>query len=161
MRTLLLFLTLWLAVWPAGHAADRAALPWARDLTADTRDLKPLVLMFSASDCGYCRQLEADELLPTVRSGEYAGRVRVRKISLDAGESVVDFDGHSAPTARVASRYRVWVTPTVILLGPDGTELAERMVGVGTPDFYGAYLDRSIRQAERRLTRLADNRDTP
>jgi thioredoxin-related protein len=160
MRTVLLVPLLWLAVWSTGHAADGPGLPWVKDLAAETRDPRPLVLMFSASDCGYCRQLEADELLPTVRSGDYAVRVRMRKISLDSGESVMDFDGRSTPTDEIASRYRVWVTPTVILLGPDGTELSERLVGVGTPDFYGAYLDRSIRQAERRLTQLADSRNT-
>ena len=134
-----------------GPTANADGLPMVRNFAADTGDHMPLVLMFSASDCGYCSRLEDEELLPVIRSGQYASRVRIRKISLDPGHYVTDFDGRSTATEAFDNRYRVGVTPTVILLGPDGAELAERLVGFGTSGFYGAYLARSIRQAERHL----------
>lgn len=151
MRALFISFLLCLTVVGIACAGDADGLPTVRDFAADTGDHMPLVLMFSASDCGYCSRLEVEELLPVIRSGQYASRVRIRKISLDPGQYVTDFDGRRTATEEIASRYEVGVTPTVILLGPDGAELAERLVGIGTTGFYGAYLDRSIRQAEWRL----------
>lgn len=39
------------------------------------------------------------------------------------------------------------LAPTVLLLGPSGRELAERLVGAGVPDFYGAYLEQRLATA--------------
>jgi thioredoxin-related protein len=153
MRTLLISFLLCLITIGLLHADETDGLPMVRDFAADTGNQMPLVLMFAASDCGYCSRLEVDELLPVIRNGQYANRVRIRKISLDPGQYVNDFDGRRTATEEIASRYQVGVTPTVILLGPNGAELAERLVGIGTTGFYGAYLDRSIRQAEQRLLR--------
>jgi hypothetical protein len=38
------------------------------------------------------------------------------------------------------------MAPTVLFMGPEG-EIAERLVGYGSPDFYGAYLEQRIAQA--------------
>jgi hypothetical protein len=40
--------------------------------------------------------------------------------------------------------------PTVAFLGPDG-ELAERLLGYQSADFYGAYLDDRIAEAAAKL----------
>jgi len=42
-------------------------------------------------------------------------------------------------------------TPTVLFFGPDGRELAERLVGVAVPDFYGDYLSARLSEARRKL----------
>lgn len=124
---------------------------FTENLQADTASGKPLVVMFSSSSCGYCARLEEEQFVPLLISGQYRGRILIRKLSLDAGRSAVDVDGTRVATDSIAGRYGVLVTPTVLLLGPGGAELAERLVGIGLPDFYGAYLDRSIRAAERAL----------
>jgi len=129
-------------------------MPVTRDLRADAGTGKPLVVMFSRSDCGFCRQLEAEQFLPLLRAGDYAERIVLRKLSLDSGQRILDLDGIQVETREIASRYRVFVTPTVLLLGPDGREIAERLVGLGIADFYWGYLERAIRQAERRLEGL-------
>ena len=40
---------------------------------------------------------------------------------------------------------------TVLFLGAKGEDLAERLVGVAVPDFYGEYLDARLQQARARL----------
>lgn len=145
-----------LAAEPLAFDEAVDTMPFTRDLRADTGTGKPLVVMFSRSDCGYCRRLEAEQFAPLLRAGSYAERIVVRKLSLDPGQRVLDVDGIQVETREVASRYRVFVTPTVLLLGTDGREIAERLVGLGLADFYWAYLERAIRQAERRLEELGE-----
>jgi hypothetical protein len=44
----------------------------------------------------------------------------------------------------------VKIAPTLVFLGPDG-EIAERLVGYGSPDFFSAYLDDRIDAAKRAI----------
>jgi len=56
-----------------------------------------------------------------------------------------------ADSPRDLSRhYRVRLAPTVLFLGPQG-EVADRLVGYGSPDFFGAYLEQRIAQARSAL----------
>jgi len=104
----------------------------------------PILLEFSALDCGYCRQLEDEFLIPMLISGDYAGKVVMRRLLLDTGAQVTDFNGERVAATQVASRYRAWVTPTMVFIDGRGHELAERIVGINTPELFGAYLDACI-----------------
>ena len=42
--------------------------------------------------------------------------------------------------------WQVKVAPTVLFLGRDGAEVADRLIG-GSPDFYHGYLERRLEQA--------------
>ena len=65
----------------------------------------------------------------------------------------------SAPARRTgcsipADQARAWkarFAPTVLFLGPNGQELAERLVGVAVPDFYGEYLEARLTEARSKL----------
>ena len=46
--------------------------------------------------------------------------------------------------------HKVRLAPTVLFIGPQG-ELAERLVGYGSPDFFGAYLEQRISQSRAAL----------
>jgi thioredoxin-related protein len=107
----------------------------------------PLVLMFSASHCGYCVRVEQEFLGPMQISGYYEGRALIRKVRIDHGNEVVDFDGQRVEASQLARRYHVTVTPTVVFLDGAGQQLTEKRVGLMTPDFYGGYLDESINTA--------------
>jgi len=39
----------------------------------------------------------------------------------------------------------------VLFLGPNGQEIAERLVGLGSNDFYGAHLDERLATARKAL----------
>ena len=110
-----------------------------------------LVLEFSSEYCDYCRKLEELFLLPMQRNDEYDAKVLIRTVSLDSYETVIDFDGRLLDTRRFAARYGVSLTPTLVFLNPDGAELSEKLVGIWSEDFYGAYIDQRIEQARARL----------
>lgn len=151
-------LLLWLALQSV--ACARPEVPTVESLEqaareAAERDL-PLLLAFSSRSCAYCVQLEQDFLIPMLVSGDYTDRVLIRKLNIDAGVMVEDLQGRITPAHRIADHYNVDVTPTLLFLGPDGEELAERLVGVMTPDFYGGYIDRGIATANAALDNSAE-----
>lgn len=104
----------------------------------------PLVLMFSSSYCHFCVRVEQEFLLPMQISGDYEQRAVIRKLKIDHGKRVVDFDGQRIEASALARRYNVSVTPTVVFLDGAGQQLTAKRVGLMTPDFYGGYLDESI-----------------
>ena len=137
----------------AGGAVDgvRAAapsLPPSQSLQGElARALaarQPLVVMVSLHGCPWCKlvrehylaPMHAQEGLPVVQIG-MGGTHATRTV---AGERTT----HGA----LVRAWGVKLAPTVLFLGPDGREVAERLVG-GSPDFYGAYLDQRLARARR------------
>lgn len=140
----------WLAQAPSSIAAPPQVVE-SRDLEADARTAAarslPILLSFTSSTCGYCEQLEEWFLKPMLISGDYDDKIMIRKIMIDGGGSVVDFDGSRIDTDRLAGRYGVMVVPTVLFLDAQGREVTDRMVGINTLEFYGGYLDNNIHAA--------------
>ncbi len=132
-----------------------AGIPLARDLMQAGREAEqacvPLLLEFAADDCHYCILLEEEVLNPTLLNREYEQRVLMRKLILDRGIRLRSFSGKSIQAADLASQYRVFVTPTLLFVDSKGKELAERMVGVTTLEFYGGYLDQALDAARDKL----------
>jgi thioredoxin-related protein len=110
---------------------------------ADNRRL-PILLVFTAIDCAYCVLLEEDFLEPMLLSSEYEDRVIIRKIVLDNGSRLTDFSGQRRDATALSDDYKVYVTPTILFLDSDGTELADRMLGINTPELFGGYLEDCI-----------------
>lgn len=107
----------------------------------------PVVVLVDQADCPYCRRVEGEYFAAILAGGEFSGKALFGKISLDAGESINTADGSRVSTRDFLLGYRTGLTPTVLFLDADGKELVEKMVGLGTPDYYGYYLEQSIRQA--------------
>lgn len=141
--------------------AYAAGIELARDLRADARagarDAAPLIVFFSSYSCPYCEQVASLHLEPLIERGiergSVTGAVRVREVEVGSHRAVRDFTGTSTTHADFADRERVAVTPTVKFYGPDGAEIAKPLVGYSNADFYGEYLDASLRAARDRLTR--------
>ena len=125
------------------------------DLREDARIARQenlvMVIEFSSEYCGYCRKLEELFLLPMQRNAEYRKKILVRYVSLDAYETLVDFDGRLKSTSEFASRYDVMLTPTLIFLDGDGNELSEKLVGIWSEDFYGGFIDDRIDTARQKI----------
>lgn len=123
----------------------------SRDLVVDGRlawsQQLPILLAVMSDSCDYCEQLEENFLKPMLISGYYQDRILIRKVIIGAGNRLTYFDGTSLDTDQLASRYRVWVVPTLLFLDSTGNELAERMIGINTPEMYGGYLDQNIDEA--------------
>ncbi len=139
----------------AAAASDPREALLTRDLAevgarAAARDI-PIVLLMSASYCGYCDRVRDEFLVPMIIGGDYAGRAILAELPID-GPAVRDFDGARRSAEAIARRYHVSLVPTLLFLDGRGRELAEPMVGLGTVDFFGAYLERAVETAEARLT---------
>ena len=116
---------------------------------------EPVVVMFSRVDCVWCAALRRDQLSHLAREAPARG---VRVVEFDVGDtrkfspgpSREGGPGAAASGADLADRLGVRVTPTVVFLRPRG-ELADRLVGYSSRDFYGAYLDERIERARAAL----------
>lgn len=111
----------------------------------------PVLIMFSQAGCSFCERLADDFLKPMLISGDYEERVLIRIFRIDRYGKMRDFDGIERDIYDITSRYRVSVTPTLVFLDGNGKQLAQRMVGLTTPDFFGGYLDEAIDTAYQSL----------
>jgi len=114
----------------------------------------PLLLEFAAEYCEYCTLLEEEVLNPTLLNRDYDQRVLMRKLVIDRSGKLRDFDDTPVNATELANRYKVFVTPTLLFLDSQGRELAERMVGVMTLEFYGGYLDQAMDASTDKLRKL-------
>ena len=123
-------------------------VPVATDLQADgslAADRRlPILLAFSAINCGYCELLEEEFLQPMLLGGEYEDRIIIRKIVLDDGSRLTGFNGQRRDATSLSDHYRVFVTPTLLFVDSSGRELTGRMLGINTPELFGSYLDDCI-----------------
>lgn len=129
-------------------AAPRSPSAWLGESAPGT----VVVALFSLPGCPYCEAVRTNYLRHLADGGE-ARALRVveydltdRRVFADAK----DRPGAPASPAVLAESMGIRVAPTVAFIGPDGKELAERLVGYTSPDFYGAYLDRRIETARAR-----------
>lgn len=111
----------------------------------------PVVVLIDQEDCPYCRRVEGEFIAGIEASGELAGRVIFGKISIDAGETIVDQKGNTVSTRDFLAGLNTSFTPTILFLDGDKNELVEKMIGLSTPDFYGFYLEQSIKKAIKTL----------
>ena len=80
------------------------------------------------------------------------GKVQAVQIDIrDRSSNLQGFMGENTTPAEQARLWKARFAPTVLFLGPKGQELAERLVGVAVPDFYGDSLDARLMEARKRL----------
>lgn len=121
-----------------------ASLPAAAFIAAAKKE--PLVLLISLPGCPFCELVRRNYLLPAQRDGSmHAWQLNIS----DRTTPLTGFDGKVTTAAAQVAAWKAGFTPTVLFLGPAGQELAERLVGLASVDFYGAYLDERLAEARR------------
>ena len=127
----------------------------ATDLQADgvasARERSPILLFFDRRECPYCERALREYLVPMSRDA-WRDRAIFRQIDIDRPLPVLDFDGTSTTHDRIAARYRVRFSPTVIVVDGNGKPLSAPIVGLLTVDFYGAYLERLLEEGARSVS---------
>jgi len=103
-----------------------------------------IVVLFSAAGCPWCQRVREEYLKPILANPGDSARVIVREIDIDGRSVLTDFSGGATTHAAFAKRHEVRLVPTVLVLGPRGEQLAAPLVGFGTADYYGYYLDERI-----------------
>ena len=127
-----------------------ASLPGAAEVAAAIKE--PLVLLISLPGCPYCELVRRNYLLPARRNtGLQAWQLNIT----DHTMPLTAFDGKATTAAAQIAAWKAGFTPTVLFLGATGRDLAERLVGLGSVDFYGAYLEDRLSTARKALGRSA------
>jgi thioredoxin-related protein len=109
---------------------------------------EPLVVLISLPGCVYCELVRRSYLLPArLNDGLQAWQLDVTNKTTP----LLGFDGQPTTAALQAKAWKASFTPTVLFIGSQGQELAERLVGIAVPDFYGAYLEQRLATARRAL----------
>lgn len=141
------------ALSAAAHAATQ--IPPARDFSEDGRaahaSRRVIVVLFSTSGCPWCQRVREEYLKPMLANPADVARIIVREVDIDGRESIADFSGAATTHAEFAGRHEVRFAPSVLILGPRGEQLAAPLVGFGTADYYGFYLDERIEAGLARL----------
>jgi len=128
------------------QASDFAALSRESRATG-----KVIMLEMSASYCGFCRTLEEEIIKPMLRSGDYEQNVLIRKLDIDSYSDIRHFGGDTISPAQLASQLNVFVTPTLIFLDSRGQEVSDRILGVYSLDYFGAYVDDALIEGHRKI----------
>jgi thioredoxin-related protein len=132
--------------------ARASDLPGAVNLQREIADAaargEPLVLMVTLAGCAYCDVVRRLYLQPL----RVAGRVPVRQVEMRSRAELLGPRAETTRGADLARQWKVMMAPTVLFLGPGGTELAPRLTGY-SEDFYGGYLDDALAAARQRLTK--------
>jgi thioredoxin-related protein len=137
---------------PASALARDSALPVPASLPQTARALKaqgqPLVLLISLPGCVYCELVRRSYLIPLrTEANLQAWQLNI----LDTTTALRGFDGKATTAAAQVQSWKANFTPTVLFLGSTGQELAERLVGIAVPDFYGSYLEERLTTARKAL----------
>lgn len=111
---------------------------------------EPLVVMTSLTGCPYCELVRSRYLGPMRRDENLAA---VQLDVMDKTTPLQDFNGQTRTPAEVVRGWQARFTPTVLFFDANGRELAERLVGLSSPDFYGSYLEQRLSAARQALTR--------
>jgi hypothetical protein len=86
------------------------------------------------------------ELIPRLQAGQPVVQVDMR-----SAQMLLDWQGRDVSHDDLVRRWKVGIAPTVLFFSRTGRELAERMEGAYSRDFYGAYLDERLDQSRQRL----------
>lgn len=137
--------------WGIAHSAAAHAapdIPLARDFSEDGRAAhamqRVIVVLFTTGGCPWCQRVREEYLLPMLADPADAARIIVREVDIDGRDTVADFSGAATTHAAFAGQRAVRFTPTVLILGPGGEQLAAPLIGFGTADYYGFYLEERI-----------------
>lgn len=103
-----------------------------------------IMLEVTANYCGYCELLEEEIIKPMLRSGDYTNKILIRQLEVDGYYTVIDFSGQKSTPNQLSKKYKIQITPTLLFLNSDGDEVAERILGINSLDFFGGYVDNAI-----------------
>jgi thioredoxin-related protein len=137
-------------------------MDWQQSLKVDR---KISVVMLSRPGCPYCEAIRREQLLPLANqpaASDKAQFVEFDVTSKDrlAGNSNAGASQINAPESAnaLAKQLGIRLAPTLLFVGwaktpesPRFQELAERLVGYGSRDFFSAYLNERIALAQSKV----------
>lgn len=110
------------------------------DLQGSKAQKKPLLILFSQTDCRFCHNVRSQFLKHLARDA--SAPVIVREVMHDTAQNLGK-ETASSFTKRMGIKF----FPTVVLYDAQLKRLAEPILGSDTSGFYGAFLERAIDEA--------------
>ncbi len=101
---------------------------------------KPLIVLVSLDNCPFCKISRENYLIPLSREQS----LQVVQVNLGHATAIVDTQGKRTTQAELIKSWNINAAQTVLFLGKSGQEIAPRLVGGTTSDFYGAYLQERV-----------------
>ncbi len=142
-------------VYPEDYPIDYSE-NWAEVSRLSRTTETPIMVIFTTRDCGYCRMLKKEVVLPMLERGDFEGRALVREFDIKGGGKVTDFDGERVRRRIFVNRYDIFATPTVVFLDDQGKGLIEPLVGFNEADSYKTKLHETLDSAKTVFTVLRD-----
>jgi thioredoxin-related protein len=128
-----------------------AALTPARELTAMLKRAAArefVVLGFYTShSCPWCVAIRREQLEPRLRSADLP-KVTIIEFDADSDAAFTLPDGRRQTARQWAHGLGFRLTPTLAVLDRTAKPIISPLVGYSSRDFYGAYLEEQIRQAQ-------------
>ena len=134
-----------------GPATLASSDDWSREGALAASIGAPILMVFTARDCGYCEQLKIQVIVPMLTEEEQVDPLIIREYSTNTGGKIGDFDGDRIRARVFVRRYDVFATPTVVLLDPKGRPLASPIIGFDSADAYKDRLQQRIATAQQSL----------
>ena len=132
-----------------------SSLPAATDLRADARNAKrsgfPLIVVVSLAGCPHCEVVRRSHLLPLLREEVQPPKPIIRQIEINGRDFLRDFAGKEITHAQFAKTYGARIAPVVFFFNAEGESLAGPLIGAMIPDFYGAYFDAALSEAQSKV----------
>ena len=123
-----------------------AAVDLARQGRQVTQEQQIFLLYVSRPDCPYCAQLEKAVLLPMLKDPLLTEKIYLAELSWTSA-LITDYNGQQRSGTDIVNEYGIFGTPTLLFLDGAGHEIAERLVGYQSVDFYWSYFERTIASA--------------
>lgn len=131
-----------------------SGLPLASDLqheyqqsgTNEQGQKKVVLMLVSQPNCSYCVQITEEILRPMIISGNYDNHTLFSELEINTGKTIRDFKGSEVNATEFAQRYGAWATPTLLFLDEQGNQVADKIIGINTPELYGFYVDKALSQ---------------
>lgn len=137
-------------LWGAVRIASAApvGLPRAKSLSDELalalKNRHPLVVMVSLDGCPYCKLVRENYLNSLLREQG----LPVVQVDMQSSVALQDFKGETLTHDTLIHAWNIRSAPVVLFFGPGAVEVAPRLEGVSSPDYYGAFLDQRLEQAQ-------------
>ena len=139
------------AAVPCIGRAETIQLPRATSLpehlAAALRQGSPLVVMVSLPGCPFCKVARESYLAPMLREQN----LPVVQVDMASKQALRDFKDASTTHEQQIQAWGIKLAPTLLFFGRAGAEVAKRLVGGTSSDFYGAYLEQRLSSARKAL----------
>ena len=122
------------------------------EISAALKNASPLLVFVSLDNCPFCKIARENYLLPLMNEQS----IPVVQVNFRHHASVMDARGNVTTQDQLIRSWSIKVAPTVLFLGKDGNEIAPRLAGGTTSDFYGAYIDERIREAKSNISNISN-----